>query len=445
MKLLFIHQNFPGQYKLIVPRLAQMGGHEIVCLGDEKNLKGRVMNLPGVRLMAYPEPQGAGGATHHYVRNLEACVRRGQSVVRALLKLREDGFVPDVVCAHSGWGESLFVKDIFPEAKLLAFMEFYYRARGSDVAFDPEFPSQLDDLFRVRIKNAAMQMSLTAMDWGVTPTRWQWQQQPVEYRDRISVIHDGIDTDLVRPDPNAVFTVPERGLTFRPGDDVVTFVNRNLEPYRGFHTFMRALPEMQRRRPGAHFLVVGGDEVSYGKAAPEGTTYRQIYSQEVAGRVDFDRVHFLGRIAYDRYLAMLQVSACHVYLTYPFVLSWSMLESMAAGCALVGSATPPVQEVLRDGENGLLVDFFSPDALAATVERVLADPDRMAGMRAKARETVVRDYDLNTVCLPRHVRLIEDLAAGRLGREGAAAAPMAPALRRVVAEREARLRNKTGR
>ncbi|HYC02730.1 MAG TPA: glycosyltransferase family 4 protein [Azospirillaceae bacterium] len=441
MRILFIHQNFPGQYKHMAPYLAASGEHQVVCLGEHENVAPRNLTIPGAAIATYPKPNGANPSTHHYVRNLEGCVRRGQAVARALLKLQQQGFTPDVVCAHSGWGESLFVKDVFPDAKLLAFMEFYYRATGSDVGFDPEFPSQMDDIFRVRIKNAAMQMSLTAMDWGVTPTRWQWEQQPSEYRDRISTIHDGVDTDLVRPDPAAVLTIPGKGLSFRPGDEVVTFVNRNLEPYRGYHTFMRAMPEMQRRRPNAHFVLIGGDDVSYGKST-SGTSYRAQYLAEVADRVDHDRIHFLGRVPYDQFLSLLQVSACHVYLTYPFVLSWSMLESMAAGCLLVASATQPVTEVVKDGVNGLLTDFFDHQALAETVDRALSAPDRMAAMRARARETIVRDYDLRRVCLPRHVKLIEDLVAGRLGPQGK---PLPPALRKVVAEREARLRGAKAR
>lgn len=413
MNLLFIHQNFPGQYKHIVPHMAS-NGHRVVCMGDEKNVN-RQLSMERVHIMPYQMPKNPDIRSHPYLRSLEASLRRGSAVARLCHQLRrKHRFVPDVICVHPGWGEGLFVKDVFPDAKVLAFLEFFYRARGSDVGFDPEFPSGPKQAFRIRMKNATLLLSLDAADWGLTPTRWQLEQHPAAYRPRISVIHDGIDTQHIKPDSSATLEIPGTDLKLKAGDEVVTYVSRNLEPYRGFHTFMRAVPLIQKRRPNARILIIGGDKVSYGKPPPAGTTYRKQYLAEVADKTDLDRVHFLGRMPYNKFLTMLQISACHVYLTYPFVLSWSMLEAMASGCALVGSATPPVQEVIKDGENGLLVDFFSPEAVADGVDRVLSHPDRMADMRENARATVVRDFDLQSVCLPRQVKLIEDLAAGTL-------------------------------
>ncbi|MBB6252878.1 glycosyltransferase family 4 protein [Nitrospirillum iridis] len=416
MKLLFIHQNFPGQYRHLAARMAA-AGHEVMCLGDKANIQRQ--ELPsGMSLVGYPSPAGATPGIHHYVAGFEAAVRRGQSVLRATMELNRIGFSPDVICAHPGWGESLFLKDVFPKAKLLAYLEFYYNAQGSDVGFDPEFPGVLDDLFRIRIKNSVLLHGLQSMDWGIVPTRWQAEQTPADFRSRITTVHDGVDTRLVRPDPAAQLTVTPQGATeplvLRSGDEVVTFVNRNLEPYRGFHTFMRALPELLRRRPNAQVVILGGDDVSYGVRPKDHPNYRAQYLAEVGGQLDLARVHFLGRVPYATFLSVLQVSAVHVYLTYPFVLSWSLMEAMAAGCLVVASDTAPVREVIRDGRNGLLVDFFAPDGLAATVAAALEDPRRMERLRRRARETVVDRYDLETVCLPQQMRLIEELAAGRL-------------------------------
>jgi glycosyltransferase involved in cell wall biosynthesis len=237
---------------------------------------------------------------------------------------------------------------------------------------------------------------------------------PARYRDRITVIHDGIDTERVKPNPHVKLGLAKSGLTLRPGDEVITFVNRNMEPYRGFHVFMRALPEIQKRRPNAVVLIVGGDDISYGKRLPPGETWRQRMLAEVGDRLDMQRVRFVGRIPYNDFAAMLQVSAVHVYLTYPFVLSWSMLEAMSAGCLVVGSSTPPVEEVISDGVNGLLVDFFSPQGIAEAIDRVLTHPDRMADVRRRARQTVIERYDLRQVCLPRHIALVDAVVAGRL-------------------------------
>jgi glycosyltransferase involved in cell wall biosynthesis len=416
MRLLFVHQNFPGQYRHLAPAMAA-AGHEVVCLGDQANV--RIQNPPpGVALVRYPSPTGATQGIHHYVGGFEAAVRRGQAVLRACMELSRQGYVPDVICAHPGWGEALFLKDVFPEAKLLAYLEFFYNARDADVGFDPEFPGTLDDTFRIRIKNSVLLHGLQAMDWGITPTRWQAQRFPADVQHRISTVHDGVDTGLVCPDPAATLTVTPEGasipLTLRPGDEVVTFVNRNLEPYRGFHTFMRALPDLLRRRPNAQVVIVGGDEVSYGSRPVDHPHYRAQYLAEMGGQLDLSRVHFLGRVPYTTFLSVLRVSAVHVYLTYPFVLSWSLIEAMAAGCLVVASGTAPVREVIRDGRNGLLVDFFSAEGLANTVAGALENPGRLARLRRRARETILARYDLNTVCLPAQMRLIEDMAAGRM-------------------------------
>jgi len=195
--------------------------------------------------------------------------------------------------------------------------------------------------------------------------------------------------------------------------ELITYVSRNLEPYRGFHTVMRALPEILRRRPKAQVLMLGGDDVSYGRRLPAGETYRQKMLAEVP--VDPARVHFLGRISYDGFVGVLRASAVHIYLTYPFVLSWSMLEAMSCGCLVIGSATPPVQEVIRDRENGLLVDFFSTQQIADRVEEVLDHPNRMQALRDAARQTIVERYDLRRVCLPQLADLLNRLVAGERG------------------------------
>jgi glycosyltransferase involved in cell wall biosynthesis len=409
MRILFVHQNFPGQYLHLAPVLAARGD-EVVALAIEGQKP-----MPGVRIFRYKPQRGSSKDIHPWVADAETKVIRGEAAANAALELRNKGFVPDVICAHPGWGEALFLKDVFPQARMLCFIEFYYKAEGADFGFDPEFGE--DDVTgrcRLRMKNANSLLNIDAADWCISPTEWQASTVPERYRDRFTVVHDGIDTERVKPDPHAVVKLAKSGLTLKPGDEVITFVNRNMEPYRGFHIFMRALPEILRRRPNATVLIVGGDEVSYGRRLPKGEAWRKKMMAEVGDRLDMQRVRFVGRIPYPDFVSMLQVSAVHVYLTYPFVLSWSMLEAMAAGCLVVGSATPPVEEVIRDGENGLLVDFFSTARLAETVDRALGHPDRMAELRQRARQTVVDRYDLRSYCLPRHVALVDAMAAGRL-------------------------------
>jgi glycosyltransferase involved in cell wall biosynthesis len=257
-----------------------------------------------------------------------------------------------VIYAHTGWGESLFLKEVWPQAKLLGYFEFYYHPQGADCGFDPEFSSVfLQDAMRIRAKNASQLLALEQADLGVSPTQWQWSTFPSVYQDRISVIHDGIDTVRVRPDAAVKMQFARDNLTLTVRDEVITFVSRNLEPCRGYHRFVRSLPEIMVRRPKAHVLIVGGDGVSYSAPPAEGLSYRQIFLEEVKEQVDWNRVHFLGKIPYADFLCVLQLSSVHVYLTYPFVLSWSMLEAMAAQALVVGSATAPVTEVIRHGDS----------------------------------------------------------------------------------------------
>jgi len=405
MRILFVHQNTPGQYKHLVRHFAADPAHQVAFIGKVRR------DIPGVRTAVYRPAREPGTATHPYIHLFEGQILHGQGAVRAGLALQKDGFTPDVICAHPGWGEALFLKDLFPDARLMLYCEFFYRADGSDVGFDPERPVTLDTRCRIRTKNAALLAGLEAADWGVSPTEWQRRQHPALFRPRISVIHDGVDTDLCRPDAAATVTLPD-GRVLSRADEVVTYVARNLEPYRGFPTFMRAAAEILRRRPGTHILVVGGDEVSYGARPAEGGTWRETMTAEV--RPDRERIHFLGKVPYETFLSVLRVSRAHVYLTYPFVLSWSLLEAMACGAPIVGSDTPPVAEVIEDGRNGLLVDFFDHKAVADRVEEALDDPGRTAGIATAARRTVVERFDLNAVCLPAQIRLLEDLHAGRL-------------------------------
>lgn len=408
MNFLFIHQNFPGQFRHIAAALARDPGHQVVGLGDGANLRAPAQPAERLRIVGYRHEDKPNPATHHYLRDHEHHVRRGQSVARACLELQRQGFRPDVVMAHPGWGEATFLRDVFPQARILTYCEYYYRADDGDVGFDPDFPADMDDRLKVRIRNNTQLQSLVAGDRGLSPTHWQQSRYPADFRGRIDVIHEGVDTATVRPDAESRLVVD--GLTLRAGDPVITYVARNLEPYRGFHVFMRALPRLLARHPTARVLIVGGDAVSYGRRLPEGQSYRQKYLAEanaMANAIDWSRVHFLGKLPYGDYLKVLQVSAAHVYLTYPFVLSWSMLEAMAAGCLLVASDTAPVTEVLRHRENGLLTPFFDHDALTDRLLDVLAAPGDFRPLREAARQTVVDAYDRDRVCLPAWLRWMQ--------------------------------------
>ncbi|RAI55362.1 glycosyltransferase family 4 protein [Roseicella frigidaeris] len=408
MRVLFVHQNFPAQYRHVAPALARRPGSQVLALSETAH-----ETLPGIQHVRYKPPATGSDSTHRYLRRLENATYRGQQVARACLALKEHGFTPDLVCCHPGWGEGLFLRDVWGEARMLFYYEFYYTSAGGDVGFDPPGqPLPADDACRIRMLNANHLLCLQASDWGHTATHWQASRFPDWARQRLSVVHEGIDTAAIRRLPDPRFRLPD-GTVLRPGDEVVTFIGRGLEPYRGFPSFMRALPAILERRRAAQVVVVGGDEPHYGSRPREGGTWREVLLAELGDRLDLSRVHFTGKIPHAELQALLGLSSAHVYLTYPFVLSWSMLEAMANECLVIGSATPPVQEVIEDGRNGLLVDFHAPEQLAETVVRALARPEAYRPLRAAARRSIVERYDLHSRCLPDLLRLVDTVAAGR--------------------------------
>ena len=413
MVIIFIHQNFPAQYLHLVRHLARQEGNQVYFITQANHNQ-----LPGIHKLVYEPKLASSSGCHAYTVGFDAAVRTGTAVADACRKLRDRGIIPNLVLGHSGWGETLFVKDVFPEAPLLSYFEFFYHPHGADVGFDPEFAPRLTgDGARLRVRNAVSRLSFAESEWGHTATTWQRSLFPTAIQSRITSIHEGIDTERVRPDPTAWIGLARENIVLTRKDEVITYVSRNLEPYRGFHTFIRALPEILRRRPRAHAVIVGGDGWSYSDPPPYGGTYRAMLMAEVGSRLDLDRVHFLGQIPYETYLNVLQVSSVHIHLTYPFVLSWSFLEAMSAGCKIIGSATPPVLEVLRDRENGLAVDFFSTDQICDRVDEVLDHPDRMQSLGNAARETAIREFDLTTVALPHWNKLLNVLAEGKLPPE----------------------------
>lgn len=432
MNVLFLHRNFPAQFRHLAAALAADRAHQVAFATARSE-----GSMQGVGKFVYKVTRTVSSQTHRYVRPLEEAVCDGQAAWRTARQLKlQKGFEPDVIYAHAGWGPGLFMPDLFPRARCLGFFEWYYHAHGTDADFDPADPIDEDGEARIRTKNAAILLELAQCDGGVVPTVWQQRQFPPEFQSKLRVLHDGIDTQFFQPLPNAKLVLPPiapakldraigieagsteltptqkiqkefwpRGLDLTAAEEVVTYVARGMEPYRGFPQFMQAVALLQQQRPQCHVVVVGEDRVAYGKVLPDGRTYRD----KALAELDFDRsrLHFTGRLSYEQLRQVYRASSAHVYLTRPFVLSWSMLEAMACGCLVVASRTPPVEEAIVDGENGFLVDFFDPAAIAAKVGEVLhrqADPELQA-MGQRARETILERYDLATL-LPQHLEYV---------------------------------------
>jgi glycosyltransferase involved in cell wall biosynthesis len=407
MNVLLIHQNFPGQYLHIARHLGAAPGNRVIFLTQCQEGV-----LPGVQKLVYRPRRPVTTAANRDLREFEEAVLNAQEVARIAIELRASGFFPDVILGHSAWGEFWHLKDIFPAAPLVGYFEFFYRFAGADIGFDPSVAIAADAAARLRTRNSVNFLALDAVDLGVSPTHWQKSGYPKVYQPTLQVIHDGIDSRIARPNPAARLRISRSNLELSAGDEVVTYVARNLEPYRGFPIFMRSLPKILAARPKSQVVIVGGDEVSYGAPLPDGQTYKQQALALLNGELDLSRVHFLGRIPHSLFIEVLQVSRVHVYLTYPFVLSWSMLEAMSAGCLLVGSRTAPVAEVISHASNGLLVDFFSHDEVAARVIEALENGPQFDFIRRNARETILDRYDLSTICLPAHLRLLRSLLPG---------------------------------
>jgi len=389
MKILFIHQEIPGQFEPLIQSLLAEGGHAVRGLGLHFKPHFATAPIPGLQLDFYPPPPppvALAGVPEDTLRALAT----GRQVADCLARWHDEGYRPDVIVSNIAFGEAIYLREVYPDTPVLGYCEYYFHARDSDADFGLSTPLSLANRCFVHTANLTPLLGLTVMDMGVSPTHWQKSLFPPEFHRKISVIHEGVDTERLCPDQAATVTLPG-GRVLDRSTPIVTYATRNLEPYRGFDIFMRAVETLCRRRRDCQFIIAGGDEISYSPALPPGETYRQRMLNELD--IDLSRVHFVGHRPYADYIRILQVSSVHVYLSYPFVLSWSLLESMAVGCVIVGSDTAPVRELLQDGRNGWLVRFFADGQLADRIEAVLDHPTGWRSLGLQARADVQAGYE----------------------------------------------------
>jgi glycosyltransferase involved in cell wall biosynthesis len=406
MNILFVHQNMPGQYRELVQWLAAQKQHRIYFITQ----RAKPPEMVGVGTAVYKAHYRPGKDSYGLSKVWEEAVGAGFGAATAAKNLEVDhGFKPDIVIGHVGWGELTFFKQVWREVPIIGFFEYYYNMDGGLVGYDPDEPISAHAPFLMQARNSVPLANIEVVDQGHCPTYWQRDRFPASFHDRMYVCHDGIRTDKLRPRPDVSLRLGRLDKPLTRNDEVLTYVSRNLERTRGFHKFMRALPRIMQERPNARVLIVGGNEVSYGPKSKNGMGLRAEMEAELADQIDWNRLHFLGRVPYNDYQKLVQLSRCHVYLTMPFVLSWSLLESMAMGATIVASDVGPVQEAITHGETGLLVDFFDTDALAEQVIEVLATPEKFAHLGKAARAHVVREYDFLTKCLPEHIAQINAL------------------------------------
>jgi glycosyltransferase involved in cell wall biosynthesis len=402
VNLLFVHQHFPGQYVHLVQHLVHQG-HRIIFIAEPSTFR-----IPKIQKVHYSAPSSK--VTHDpKLHEIDLAFQRADAVYAAAVRLQSLGFVPDVIIGHHGWGELLRLPDLFPTTPILGYLEFYYQWDRADAGFDPEFfrPAALSIHAKNTINNIALALGKT----GQTPTAWQRSTYPSWAHSHIKLIREGVDLFRCTPNPKTK-TQPLQigGMVVEPNDKLITYVARNLEPYRGFHTVMRALPRVLDERIDAKVVLVGGDNVSYGFLPPEYPSWRLAMLNEV--RIDPDRVCFAGVIPYDAYLTMLQRSDAHIYLTYPFVASWSLREALATGCTVIGSDTAPVSEFITHGANGLLTPCLEPERLSELVLEVLEDWDLRESLSEAARQYAERNLDLNET-MRRYDTVLTQLATSR--------------------------------
>jgi glycosyltransferase involved in cell wall biosynthesis len=396
MNLLIIHQNYPGQYRESLKLLAGSGRHRIVFLTQRRD----VASPADHSVVAYKPDETGTPARHPYVEMFDSSIRTAIGAMQACRQLKEKGFTPDLVIGHAGWGELIFVKEIWPQVPVLGYFEYYFIPKGGLVDSDPEFPASPDIAARLHARTAPAYLSLMRCDDGYTATAWQKQTFPEIFHPKIKVLHEGIRTDLLAPDHEGAEPLTIGSVTFRRGEEIVCYIARNLEPGRGFHTMLRALPRLQRERPNVRTAIVGSDGVSYGGRLAEGKTFRALFTEQLGDSVDWSRVHFLGQIPYPALIRLIQLARCHVYLTAPFVVSWSLLEAMALEKTVVTTDVAPVRQFVEHGRTGFLVDYFKPDDLGCRIAEVLSHPDNHRAIGKAARRHVVANYDFKGVCYP---------------------------------------------
>lgn len=386
MKILFLHRNFPGQFKYLAMELAQDVNNE-VCFITNNNTTGTTARI---RKIVYKLKRKVPKDCHRYLRFYEDAIIHGQAVAEVLIQMKTQGYKPDIIYGHT-WGCTLFVKDIFPDVPLVCYFEWFYNPEGADVGFNGEYVG-VDTRAKLQCKNSHLLLDLLNCDFGISPTEWQKSQFPKEFQNKIKVLHEGIDTNICCTKDNAIFEF--NGKRFTKEDEILTYATRGMEEYRGFPEFMKTVEQLQKIRPNMQVIIGGEDRVCYG-CHLKNDTFKQKMLRELD--LDLSRIHFVGNLPYAEYIKLLQVSRCHVYLTYPFVLSWSLLEAMATGCCIVASDTAPVKEVIQNNFNGILVDFYDIDLLVKNVNLILNNPENYSNIRTSARKTINEKFELKNL------------------------------------------------
>lgn len=397
MIILFLHRNFPAQFKHIVTELAKNPLNMIFFITSNTTVE-----IAGVEKIIYTPKPKTSENLHPYLGLYEEAILHGQAAAEKAMELKNRGITPDIIYGHS-WGPSMFMKEVFPEVPYIAYFEWFSKTKDSAYDFGGRILNE-EQKSRIKCNNSHIYLDLCSADAGVSPTYWQKEQFPKEFQDKIKVIHDGVDVEICKPNADAKFLIKDKNLELNAKDEVITYATRGMESLRGFPQFIEAAEILLKKRPNAHIIIAGEDAVFYGGNAPNAMTWKNYMLSKL--KLDMSRVHFVGTLNFDEYLNLLQISSAHIYLTYPYVLSWSIMEAMACECPIIASKTQPVLEVIEDRENGLLVDFFNVEELVEKIKYAIDNPDKMKQIRENARKTIVEKYDRN-ILVPKHIEFLK--------------------------------------
>ncbi len=401
MNIVFIHNNFPAQFKHLATFFAKDSNNKVLFLVD--NIRADI-NIPGVTILHVKPnkkifPDNGEGLQHELI--LQKNVNSSKRYAKVLYKIRKEGFIPDIIYGHPGWGLELFVQDIFPESLYVCFFEWYY-TKEADYTFVTRGKTRPpSDFINGRLRNLCQLNALANCDVGFTPTKFQQKQYPQIFHSKLNVLHDGIDIDYFSPKKNEKFKISQLDLS--GAKEILTYATRGLEPYRGFPQFYHSLPKVLAARPDCHVVIVGNDQVNYGAKPKDGIGFREKLCNSLP--LEWSRVHFLDFLPYDDYRSLLRASSVHVYLTMPFVLSWSMLEAMSCGCLLVASETEPVCEIAKNNKNALLTDFWDHNKISETIIYALSNKKKLTSLQKAARNKITQEYDLKKV-LPKCLSIL---------------------------------------
>jgi glycosyltransferase involved in cell wall biosynthesis len=385
MHVLFVHQNYPAQFGHIARRLVKDRGWQCTCLS--RNPSG---NDNSVALIQYDVKGGATEKTHYCARSFENAVGHSQGIYEACRQHRE--LQPDLIVGHSGFGSTLFLKELY-DCPIVNYFEYFYRPHGSDMDFRLEYPCKEIDFLRSYCRNAMILLDLENCHAGYCPTHWQKSLLPTRYADKLQVIHDGVDTDIWQRHENLPRLIGPHHID--ADTRIVTYVARGLESMRGFDIFMKVAKRIYEQMPNVVFVVVGADQVYYGGDLNH--IKEKSFREHVLKRDDYNLSKFLftGILQPSQLARLLSLSDLHIYLTVPFVLSWSLMNAMSCGCKVLASNTEPVREVIVHERNGLLADFYNIDGLVSSSLQVLSDPQAHGRLGQAATATVQEKYAMN--------------------------------------------------